>query len=95
MLTAEKSLFSIRLILRQFCLPLHRVTGYIFNPFRANVLILYPLKAPENERFSGVFKGYKIGTLVTNGINHFVPILTFISVLSSTLQQPLLNTGKS
>ena len=40
-------------------------------------------------------RGYKIGTLVTNGLNHFVPILTFISVLSSTIEQPLLITGKS
>ena len=36
------------------------------NPFLANVPILYPLKTPENLWFSGVFRGYKIGTLAGN-----------------------------
>ena len=27
------------------------------DAFLANVPILYPLKAPENQRFSGVFSG--------------------------------------
>ena len=30
------------------------------NPFLASVSILYPLKIPENQRFSGVFRGYKV-----------------------------------
>ena len=34
--------------------------GY-FNPFLANVPILYPLKTPENHR-------YKMGTLARNGL---------------------------
>ena len=38
------------------------------NPFLANVPILYPLKTPENRRFSDVFRGYKLGTLATNGL---------------------------
>ena len=37
------------------------------NSFQANVPILYPLKTPEN-RFSGVFKGCKMGTLARNGL---------------------------
>ena len=41
---------------------------HTINPFLANVPILYPLKAPENQRFSGVFRGYKIGTLARNGL---------------------------
>ena len=32
----------------------------------ANVLILYPLKAPQSQRFSGAFKGFKMGTLGRN-----------------------------
>ena len=32
-----------------------------FNPFMANVPILYPLKTPENLWFSGVFRGYNMG----------------------------------
>ena len=36
------------------------------NPFLVNVPILYPLKRPENQRFSGVFRGYKMGTLAGN-----------------------------
>ena len=38
------------------------------NLFLANVPILHPLKTPENLWFFGVFKGYKIGTLVRNGL---------------------------
>ena len=37
------------------------------NQFLANAPILYPLKTPENQRFSGVFSGYKMGTLARNG----------------------------
>ena len=33
------------------------------NTSLANVLILYPLKTPENRNFSDVFRGYRIGTL--------------------------------
>ena len=33
------------------------------NPFHANVLFLYPLKTPENQRFSDVFRGYRNRTL--------------------------------
>lgn len=28
---------------------------------------LHPLKTPENQRFSGVFRGYKMGALARNG----------------------------
>ena len=40
------------------------------NPFLADVPILYPLKTPENLWFSGVFEGYKMGTLPKNTLNH-------------------------
>ena len=39
------------------------------NPFLINVSIWNPLKAPENPRFSGVFRGYQIGTLTRTGLN--------------------------
>ena len=39
-----------------------------FNSFLTNVPILYRLKTPENQRFSGVFRGYKMGTLARNGL---------------------------
>ena len=35
-----------------------------FNPFHVNVLFLYPLKTSENHRFSDIFRGLRIGTLV-------------------------------
>ena len=38
------------------------------NPIVTNVPILYPLKTPENLRFSGVFRGHKIGTLIRSGL---------------------------
>ena len=37
------------------------------NPFSTNVPLLYPLKT-ENFRFSDVFRGYRSGTLVENGL---------------------------
>ena len=37
------------------------------NPLLINVPLLYPLKAPENQMFSEVCRGYKMGTLVKNG----------------------------
>ena len=44
--------------------------GDFLNPFLNNVPILYPLKTPENQRFSGVFRGYKMGTLARNGLTN-------------------------
>ena len=41
----------------------------LLNLFLANDLILYSLKTPENKRFSGVFRGYKMGTLAKIGFN--------------------------
>ena len=34
----------------------------------------HPLKTPENQRFSGIFRGYKIGTLAKNGLLCFMII---------------------
>ena len=39
------------------------------NPFLANVPILYPLKTTESSWLSGVFSGYKMGTLARNGVS--------------------------
>ena len=36
--------------------------------FLASVPILYPLKKPENFWFSGVFRGYKTGILIRDGL---------------------------
>ena len=38
------------------------------NPFLANVPILYSYKTTENQRFSGCFQGYKMGTLARKGL---------------------------
>ena len=43
-------------------------TFALYNLFVANVLILHPLKTPENLWFSGVFKECKMGTLAANGL---------------------------
>ena len=42
---------------------------FLFNPFLANVPILYPLKTLKNLWFFGIFSGYKMGTLARNGLN--------------------------
>ena len=41
----------------------------LHNPFWANIPILYALKTPENLCFFPVFKVYKMGTLVRNGLS--------------------------
>ena len=48
--------------------------GYL-NPFLANVLILHPLKTRENQRLTGVYKWYKMETLVKNGLISNLKIL--------------------
>ena len=40
-----------------------------FNPFQATGPFLYPLKTSENRRFSNVSRGYRNGTLASNGLN--------------------------
>ena len=46
------------------CFCTNLIILFHINPLPANVPILHPLKTPENQRFSGVFKGYKAGTQV-------------------------------
>ena len=50
----------------------------MFNTFLVNVPILYLLKIPENQSFSGVFVGYKMRTLVRNGFN--VKVMTLLKL---------------
>ena len=45
-------------------------TMQLLNPFSTNVPLLYPLKTSENQRFSDVFRGYRSGTLVENGLRY-------------------------
>ena len=53
---------------------------YKLNPFLANVPILYSLKTLGDQRFSGVFRRYKIGTLARNELSFcFCFIYTFSS----------------
>ena len=49
-----------------------------FNPFLANASILYPLKTPENQRFSSVFRGYKMGTMARNRLISLTVLSTCI-----------------
>ena len=42
----------------------------LLNPFLVNVSILYPLKIPENQRFSVVSRGYKMSTLAINRLTY-------------------------
>ena len=53
-----------------------------FNPFLANIPILYPLKTPENQRFFGVFRGCKIGMLANDGLTVFWEYLFFNAALN-------------
>ena len=49
-----------------------------FNPFLSNIPFIYPLKTSENKRFSDVFRGYKKGTLETNGLMFFIVGKAFV-----------------
>ena len=49
------------------CACTNLIILFRINPFLANVPILYPLKIPENQRHSGLFRGCKMGTLAKNG----------------------------
>ena len=53
------------------CCQLYEYLSLVRNidRFLTDVSILYPLKTLENPRFSGVFMGYKMGTLCGNGLN--------------------------
>ena len=53
---------------KELLICLMHLLKYLFNPFQANVPILYPLQTPENQRFSGVFRGCKMGALAWNGL---------------------------
>ena len=44
---------------------------HYLNSVLANAPISYVLKTPENLWFSGVFRGYRMGTLARNGLMHF------------------------
>ena len=44
----------------------NQVSHCLLNSFLTNVPIFYPLKTQENLRLSGIFRGYKIGTLARN-----------------------------
>ena len=57
--------------------------------------ILHPLKTPENRRFSGVFRGYKMGTLAGNGLMvHTILIKASYQIILSVLIASLMNTAK-
>ena len=45
------------------------------NLFSTNVPLLYPLKTSENRMFSDIFRGYRSGTLVENGL-YFMAFFT-------------------
>ena len=54
------------------------LTLIFVNAYLANVPILYPLKAPGNLAFSGVFRESKMRILARNGFTHFVTTYPFI-----------------
>lgn len=45
-----------------------KIPAFAFNPFLAYVPILYPLKTQKNQRFFGVFSGYKMEILAKYGL---------------------------
>ena len=58
------------------------------NLFLVNVLILSSLKTQENQKFSGAFRGYEMGTLARNGLNMMLGLL---NVLLSIIERLMKN----
>ena len=65
--------WNTHLINAAICKQTRSVIFSIFNPFLANVTILYHLKTPGNLWSSGIFKGYEIKTLMRNGLDRHWP----------------------
>ena len=62
---SEKVLYCIQ------CIDINitkNVTWKKVNPFLCSTSILYALKTTENQMFSGVSKGQKMGSLAKNGL---------------------------
>ena len=57
----------------------------LINPFVPNALFLYPLKTSETVRLFDVFRGYRKGTLGTNGLISTINSLLFRLLLRSPL----------
>ena len=57
----------------------------MLNPFLANVPILFPLKTLENQRFSRVFKRYKMGILARNWLIAWLQYYQFMPANSPYL----------
>ena len=49
--------------------PFENSVNIKFNQFLANISILLHLKTVENQTSSGVFQGYKLGTLARHGLS--------------------------
>ena len=65
---ATYTIRNIMLLFRNHCLT---GNGNSLTQVLA-VSIFYPLKSSENQRFSGVFRGYKMGTLVKIGFSQLL-----------------------
>ena len=77
------------LLFRNHCLT---VNGNSLTQVLAIASIFYPLKSSGNQRFSGVFGGYKMGTLVKIGLGNFYTIqLHTPSSIEKTLELLQLN----
>ena len=68
------------------------VNSYAFNSFHVYGLFRYPLKTTENLRFSDVFRGYRSGTLVENGLTNFSSSLKFQGSLLGNISGLLLRS---
>ena len=69
MIMQLRHVFGIQKISQVKTIPNKEALNVTVNTFLVNVSILYPLKTPENLWFSGVFRGYKMGTLAGSGLN--------------------------
>ena len=62
------------------------------NPFSTNASLLYPLKTSENLHFADVFRGYRIGTLVENGlktVSEIEFVLMRLNMSTNQFEMPL------
>ena len=100
----SKSQYSEKNWIKIILTPLHNASKNVMkasrdvNAFLATVLVLHPMNTPENQRFSDVFRCYKMGTLTRHGVTetfiiflrHYKDVFRTLSNMSFFVQKQLM-----
>ena len=70
-------MFVLAIVYKKKCILLFNQ----INSFLANILISYPLKISEIQRFSDVLRGYKIGKRAITGLKIVIFLVLFLLLM--------------